>query len=206
MTGPAQDREPPGPFWDRRFTERCWPTAPDPVVVDLVGALPPGRACDVGSGPGRNGLWLAQHGWSVTAVDASAVALAQAADRFAAAGQELRSVHADVLAWLPEPAAYDLVVLANLHLLPDELARLLAVLAAALTPGGHLLVVGHDLANLGRHGPPEPERLLTVDRLRTALPAALRVERVGTALRPALGPGEPPDVAVLGWAVRPAQA
>ncbi len=201
--GPPPDREPPGPFWDRRFSERPWPTDPDPVLVDLAGHLPPGRACDVGSGPGRNGLWLARRGWSVTAVDASAVALRQAAERFAAAGLALQAVEADVLAWRPAPAAYDLVVVANLHVLPHELAALLTTLAGALVPGGHLLVVGHDLANLGRHGPHEPERLLTVDRLRAALPTELRTERVETALRPPLGPEQAPDVAVLGWAVKP---
>ena len=42
-------------------------------------ALPAGRAVDLGTGEGRNAIWLAERGWQVTAVDFSAVGLARAA-------------------------------------------------------------------------------------------------------------------------------
>jgi methylase of polypeptide subunit release factors len=34
-------------------------------------ALPAGRAIDLGTGEGRNAIWLAGRGWTVTAVDFS---------------------------------------------------------------------------------------------------------------------------------------
>ena len=76
-------------FWDRRFTEKGWIGTPDPLLVELAGPLAPGRALDVGSGPGRNSLWLAGRGWEVTALDGSAVALRQAGELATVAGLQL---------------------------------------------------------------------------------------------------------------------
>ena len=48
--------------------------------------LAPGRALDVGCGEGGDALWLAQHGWQVTASDFADAALARAAEHAAEAG------------------------------------------------------------------------------------------------------------------------
>ncbi len=191
-------------LWDRRFAEKEWISTPDPLLVELVGPLPPGRALDVASGPGRNSLWLAGSGWEVTALDSSVVALRQAVAGAAAAGLRLQTVQADVVTWRPPATAYDLVVVANLHLPTVDLTSLLTRLGEVLRPGGHLFVVGHDVANLGRHGPPDATLLLTVERLAAALPSGLVVERLGRLLRPVLAPGDAnSDWAVLAWARRP---
>jgi SAM-dependent methyltransferase len=174
---------PAGEKWDRRFAEQAWPTDPDPYLVDLAGDLAPGRGVDLGSGPGRNSLWLAANGWDMTLVDASTVGLHQATARAEAISVAVRTVHADVLAWQAGEAGYDLAVVANLHPGADELAAVLANAARALRPGGHLYVVGHHVANLGRHGPPDPDRLLTADRLHRALPADLAVQILDTRVR-----------------------
>ncbi len=70
-----------------------WETGPREELVGLVASqrisaetLAPGRALDLGCGSGANALFLAEHGFSVTGVDFSAVALAKAARRMAAAG------------------------------------------------------------------------------------------------------------------------
>jgi SAM-dependent methyltransferase len=49
---------------------------PSRLLVQVAELVPPGRALDLACGPGRNALYLAALGWSVTAVDASPVALA----------------------------------------------------------------------------------------------------------------------------------
>src|SRR4051812_13935010 len=193
-------------FWDDRFRAHPWPTEADPQLVEHARALRPGRALDMGSGPGRNSLWLARQGWTVTAVDVSAVGLAQAEERAAAEGLALTTVRGDVLDWTPAPSSYELVVLANLHLHRAELPAVLDRLATGLVPGGHLFVVGHDLANLGRHGPQDPDVLLTVDRLAAALPSDLAVERVEQLLRARddQTSDHQDDVAVVAWATKPA--
>ena len=174
---------PAGEMWDRRFSEQPWP-----------------------SGPGRNSLWLAAKGWTMTLLDASRVALTQAEAHAKEAGVRIETVHGDVLGWQPTSASYDLVPVANLHPGTEALSKVLAAAADALIVGGHLFVVGHDVTNLGRHGPPDPDRLLSLGRLSEALPATVSIEVLdlrhrdpdhGTAADP-----ESPDVAVLAWAIR----
>ena len=198
----------PGQVWDRRYTEEGWSSDPDPYLVELAGPLPPGRGLDLGAGPGRNSLWLAARGWDMTLVDASGVGLTQAAAGAEAGGSRVRTIQADVFAWEPPEAEFDLVIVANLHPGPKPLAGLLAGAARALRPGGHLYVVGHHVDDLGRRGPRDPDRLLTDERLRSVLPTALEVQLL--ASRPRLvgpdrpGATDPTGTVVLAWASRPA--
>ena len=50
-------------------TEQQWSSVPDRLLVELAEPPAPGRALDVGRGPGRNSLWLAVRRWQVTALD-----------------------------------------------------------------------------------------------------------------------------------------
>jgi SAM-dependent methyltransferase len=193
-------------MWDRRFSEQSWPSEPDPFLVELASALPPGRGLDLGSGPGRNSLWLAAQGWVMTLLDASRVALAQADARARQIGTGIEIMHGDVFEWQPPSASYDLVIVANLHPGPEALSQVLASAADALVTGGHLFVVGHDITTLGHHGPPDPDRLLTVERLSQALPPAVLVEvldrRRRRTTRGMTPDAQAPDVAVYAWATK----
>src|SRR5262249_16581681 len=51
---------------------------PNAFMVRTIAGRKPGRALDVAMGQGRNALWLAAHGWSVTGFDISPVAVAEA--------------------------------------------------------------------------------------------------------------------------------
>lgn len=64
--------------WDRRYLENTWPREPDRHLVALASGLQPGRALDLACGTGRNAIWLARSGWTVTGVDVSSVGLDQA--------------------------------------------------------------------------------------------------------------------------------
>ncbi|HEY7745713.1 MAG TPA: methyltransferase domain-containing protein, partial [Desulfuromonadales bacterium] len=64
--------------WNSRWRDKAddsW--EPDPWLVKIRPLLPVGRALDIASGRGRNSLYLAELGLSVTAVDVSDEALAQ---------------------------------------------------------------------------------------------------------------------------------
>lgn len=185
-------------MWDSRYAEHSWPDEPDPALVELVGSLAPGKALDLGCGPGRNSIWLARHGWEVTGVDASLVGLAQAHQRAIEAGVTIDTIHADLLAWEPPSGRFDLVVVANVHLIEPQRSRLFATASDAVAPGGHLFVVGHHLDDLGRTGPPDPARLYTEQRLRHAFPT-LVVERLERHQRH-VGHGEKPLTDVIVWA------
>ena len=59
--------------WDQRYAgiEQVWSGRPNAALVSEVTGLEPGRALDVGCGEGADAVWLALHGWQVTALDVS---------------------------------------------------------------------------------------------------------------------------------------
>lgn len=68
--------------WNERYRtgQQVFDT-PSPLVVEFTNHLIPGSALDLASGPGRNALYLAEHGWRVTAIDGSPVAIDLLLDR-----------------------------------------------------------------------------------------------------------------------------
>jgi hypothetical protein len=76
-------------------------------------------------------------------------------------------VTADVLTWSAPPASLDLVLVAYLHLPEADTLDLFTRAVGWLRPGGRLLVLGHDVANIehGVGGPQEPAILHSVERL-----------------------------------------
>ncbi len=135
--------------WEERYrtAPALWSGRANPQLVAEAAGLPPGRALDAGSGEGGDALWLAGRGWQVSAVDFSTVALARAAAQAERLGPEVAGrvdwVHADLTRWTPPTAAFDLVSAQYLHLPASDRDPVLARLAAAVAPGGSLLVVGH---------------------------------------------------------------
>ena len=172
--------------WDRRWTDKLLHAHGEPssVVLDALDGVAPGRALDLGCGNGRHAMWLTERGWRVTAVDFSAEALRQARERAAATGVEVDWVEADLAAYEPERDAFDLVLVAYLHVPDRERAAIHARAAAAVARGGTLLLVGHDLANIrtGAPGPTNPSLLYTTDIVRE-LPD-LEIERAEQVQRP----------------------
>lgn len=66
------------------------------ALVEGPTALAPGRALDVGCGTGTQAVYLAEHGWQVTGVDAVERALARARNRAEKKKIEVRWVAGDV--------------------------------------------------------------------------------------------------------------
>ena len=184
--------------WDERYagTELVWTAEPNRFVVEELQALPPGRALDVGTGEGRNAIWLAHRGWQVTAVDFSAVGLEKGRRLAESSHVAVDWVHADLREYQPDESAFDLVLVAYLQLREADLDGVLRRAAAALAPGGVLLVVGHDVTNLteGTGGPPDPAVLYTPESIVRPLSelTVLRAERV----RRPTGVGEAVDTLV----------
>jgi len=153
--------------WNRRWAgERAnAATTPSAFLIAETETLPPGRALDLACGAGRNAVWLARRGWRVTGVDFSDVALQAARGLAASARVDVEWIEADAVTWPAESRAYDLVAVMYLQLPAAERRAALARAAAAVQPGGTLLVVGHDLLNLteGVGGPTQADVLFTPD-------------------------------------------
>jgi SAM-dependent methyltransferase len=188
--------------WNRRWKARTHHCADDPVGVlaEEVAALAPGRALDLGCGAGRVSAWLAERGWKVTGVDFSDVALAIAKER----SPGVDWVLADVVEYEPEPGAFDLVLVLFVHLAPAERRTVLSRAAAALAPGGTIVVLGHDLTNLGTGapGPSRPEVLYTPEGVAAELPglAIGRAERITRRVETEDGHAEAVDTLVVATA------
>jgi SAM-dependent methyltransferase len=183
-------------FWNDRYrsASRIWSGEPNPQLVAEVAELVPGRALDAGCGEGADALWLAQRGWNVVASDISTVALERAAsharesDPAAAARIEWQAV--DLITQPPAPSSFDLVSVQFMQLPPEPRVRLFAALAAAVRPGGTLLVVGHHPSDLtsGVHRPPRPEVFYTADDVAGLLNGSWRVVVTDARPRPAIAP------------------
>ncbi len=183
--------------WDDRYraTELVWGARPNRWVEQELADLPPGRAVDLACGEGRNALWLAARGWRVTAVDFSAVALDKGRTletQQPAGAPPVEWVCADATAFRPEPA-YDLALLCYLQLSAHQRTATVRNAAAALRPGGVLLVIAHDSANLteGTGGPQDPEVLYTAGDVVADLDGALVVDTAEAVLRPVDGAVRP---------------
>ncbi|GIG40191.1 class I SAM-dependent methyltransferase [Cellulomonas phragmiteti] len=133
-------------WWEQRYRahDQLWSGRVNASLVELASHLTPGTALDAGAGEGGDAVWLAERGWTVTAVDASRTALDRGAAEAARRGLVATWVEADLRTWDP-PARYDLV---TSHYLHAESGRGWGWLADAVAPGGTLLVVGHDLSDL----------------------------------------------------------
>ena len=174
--------------WEERYrtAPALWSGRANPQLVAEAAGLPPGRAMDAGSGEGGDALWLAARGWRVTAADFSTVALGRAAEQAGRLGVEVEWVHADLTRWAPPPAAFDLVSAQYFHLPPRDRDPVVARLAAAVAPGGSLLVVGHVASELHTG---LPEMFFTAGQVAATLdPAAWDVVVCEDRPRTASGP------------------
>ncbi len=128
-----------------RSAPALWSGRPNRQLVVEAGALPPGAALDAGCGEGGDALWLASRGWRVTAVDFSPVALGRGAAKAAELllTDRIEWRHEDLEAWTPPEASFDLVTAHYLHSAWADREAMFRRLAAAVKPGGTLLVVGH---------------------------------------------------------------
>lgn len=178
--------------WNQRYAakELVWSLEPNIWLAQEAADLPPGRALDVGAGEGRNAVWLAGRGFAVTAVDFAEVGLAKAARLAAERGVTVDWVLADVTDYTP-PGQFDLVLIAYLHLPPDQRRAVLERARQAVAPGGTLIYIGHDLSNIehGQGGPQNPQVLCTPQDIAAALPG-FRIIKAEVARRPvAADPG-----------------
>jgi SAM-dependent methyltransferase len=165
--------------WDDRYAAaQQWSEAPNALASDLLSDRPPGRALDVAAGEGRMALWLASRGWTVTALDFSAVGLDRGRRRAHDLGLQIDWQVADATSADFGEQAFDLVLVLYLHLPRAQMPAVLARCARAVAPGGVLLALGHDRDNLTRGvgGPPDVDVLYDVDLLREGA-AELRVRR-----------------------------
>ena len=167
-------------YWDERYRSQAslWSHEPNRHLVSEASGLSPGTALDAGCGEGADAIWLAGQGWQVTALDVSSVALERAAANAAAAGEQLAGridwQQADLTSYDPGRDRFDLVSSQYLHLPPGQREPLFQRLAAAVRPGGTLLIGAHHPSDLHTtiRRPKQPELFFTGDEIAALLDPA----------------------------------
>jgi SAM-dependent methyltransferase len=113
---------------------------PSPLLASVASKLPPGRALDLASGAGRNALWLAAHGWLVTAVDGSSAAIEVLCTRATESHLPINTVVADIQKheFPIAPSAWDLIAMCY-YLQRD----LFEPAKNGVVPGGVIVAIVH---------------------------------------------------------------
>jgi SAM-dependent methyltransferase len=134
--------------WDARYSEpvgALWSGRPNGRLVVEVGSLTPGRALDVGCGEGADAIWLALRGWTVTAIDISAVAIGRARAAAELAGATVEWICGDALHTAFPAGSFDLVSM-QYPALPKAAGQdAVRALLNSVQRDGLLLAVYHDL-------------------------------------------------------------
>ncbi|MGE5321080.1 MAG: SAM-dependent methyltransferase [Hyphomicrobiaceae bacterium] len=159
-------------FWNARYAteDYIFGTAPNRFLESQAARVQPGmRALSIADGEGRNGVWLAEQGAAVHAVDVSPVALEKARKLAAARGVTLNFEQADILNWTWPEAAYDLVAAIFIQFAPPpERDRIITGIRRCLKPGGLLVLQGYTpkQVEFGTGGPPSAANMYTPELLR----------------------------------------
>jgi SAM-dependent methyltransferase len=148
-------------WWDGFYADRdrdvpFFVAKPDENLAGYLerGLLTPGRALDLGCGPGRNAIHLAAAGFAVDAVDLSPAAIEWGRERARERGVEVAFRRADAFATdLDGP--YDLVYDSGClhHLPPHRRVSYLALLDRHLAPGGHFALTCFAAGAMGSQTP-----------------------------------------------------
>lgn len=112
--------------------------APNQFLAKTVAEVEPGRALALAMGQGRNAVYLASKGWTVTGVDMSDEGIQQARAAAADAGVKLEAVVANVDEYDFGEAQWDLVTMIYAGSSDDWLKRIVK----SMRPGG-LFVLEH---------------------------------------------------------------
>ncbi|WP_297008932.1 cyclopropane-fatty-acyl-phospholipid synthase family protein [uncultured Corynebacterium sp.] len=136
--------------WETEYAGdgKRWSGAVNATTADVVATLPVrhgATALELGCGEGADAVWLAGHGYRVTAVDISATALERGKEsaRVAGVADAVDWVAGDLSEWTT-PDTFDLATASFLHSRVElPRTRILRRAADRVRPGGHLLIVSH---------------------------------------------------------------
>ena len=157
-------------MWDERYSDDkyIYGTTPNDFLRQQAANLTVGDTLCLAEGEGRNAVFLASLGHTVTAVDSSAVGLAKAQELAKANGQSIEVQTVDLADFDLEEARWDTIISIFAHVPPPIRQRVHAQIAQALKPGGTLVLEAYTPAQLGKGtgGPPAAALMMSLDSLK----------------------------------------
>lgn len=160
-------------MWDERYTAKhyIYGTQPNTFLEQHFTEIPKGRVLCLADGEGRNSVFLAKQGYTVTAVDASAVGIEKAKKLASDNNVSVEYIHADLATYKLDPEQWEGIVSIFCHL-PEKLrAELHAKTVAGLKKTGVLLLEAYTPAQLkhGTGGPPTADLTMSAEILKKEL-------------------------------------
>ncbi len=192
----------PAQMWESRYGNDpgfVYGTEPNDFLKSAVEGLSVGTALCLADGEGRNGVFLATLGHSVTSVDLSANGMAKAKRLAHDQGVELTAVVADLAEYDFGSQKWDLIVSIFAHTPPPIRNHIHSAIATALRPNGHFILEAYTPDQIGRGtgGPPVAELTMTLEGVRSEL-AGMSVTHGVEMIRPVVeGTGHSGDGAVV---------
>ncbi|MBD7963731.1 class I SAM-dependent methyltransferase [Fictibacillus sp. Sa2CUA10] len=147
-----------GAFWNSFYEDRkkkvpFFVDAPDENLVEYIerGLLKPGRVLELGCGPGRNAIFLAQCGFEVDAVDLSSEGLEWARERAMEKGVDVKFIQGSIFEMDLPHKEYDLIYDSGCfhHVPPHRRVSYLHLLNNCLKVGGHFAITCFDAVGMG---------------------------------------------------------
>lgn len=154
-------------FWDEKFSRTgfYFGEAPNAFLASEKHRLPAsGTALAIADGEGRNGVWLAEQGLAVTAIDSSMVGLGKAEDLARRRGVKITTQVTDIAHYDWPADAFDIVAGIFFQFATPALrSAIFAGMKRTTRPGGLILIEGYRPEQLGYKtgGPPQIDHLYT---------------------------------------------
>lgn len=156
--------------WDERYgdAEYAFGTEPNDFLRDETGRIPSGGdVLCLADGEGRNGVYLAEQGYTVCSVDLSEVGLEKANRLAVQRGVSIETVVADLAEYAVGEARWDGIVSIFCHLPSAVRASLHERVVAGLKPGGVFILEAYTPDQLAHEtgGPSSEDLLMTAAAL-----------------------------------------
>lgn len=156
-------------MWDQRYKDKdyAYGIEPNDFLVSMREQLPAGKALCLADGEGRNGVWLAQQGFDVTAVDSSGVGLQKARRLAEVRGVTIDTIKSDLADYDILPDHWDVIVSIFCHLPPPLRRTVHRNCVSGLRSGGVMLLEAYTPEQLAfkTGGPPNAELMMDKETL-----------------------------------------
>lgn len=129
-------------MWDERYSTKdyVYGTQANDFLAMQIAHIPKGQVLSLAEGEGRNAVYLAQQGYTVTAVDASQVGLDKAQRLADKAGVSINCVQADLAAYDFGENQWDAIISIFCPLPPNVRRAVYQGVERGLKPGGIFLL------------------------------------------------------------------
>ena len=160
-------------FWNEKFanTDYAYGTEPNDFLASAVTNLKRGATLSLAEGEGRNAVWLAQQGFTVSAIEQSEKGVGKTLRLALQRGVIVMAERGELETFHIQPNSWDLVVSIYAHT-PQELRRKLhRQVVAGLKPGGVFVLEAYTPAQIPNNtgGPKDASLMPTAELLRSEL-------------------------------------